>query len=180
MNRVAKTCVRVLAVLALLAFAKGAYADEFSFAFSAGGDSASGTLTTDPESGGSFLVTSISGTFEGFAMTLLTPNNYGGWENDNLVYPTTPYLDGGGLGFSANGTDFDIYYSGSLEKYFLCVGSGTGCLTSLSQGTKVDFGYLTPVMPAAEPGSAGLVALGLLGLVWMIRRKHPASAERAC
>lgn len=180
MNRVTKTCIRVLAVLVLMAIAKGAYADEFSFSFSSGTNSASGTLTTAPESGGSFLVTGMTGMIDlsgtSFAMTLLSPGTYG---NDNLGFPTAPFLDGSGVGFSANGADWDIYYDSSTGHYLLC-NSTVDSTCAPGDGSKVNFGSLTPVVSGPEPGSVGLLAVGLIGLAEIMRRRRVAASRAVC
>jgi hypothetical protein len=164
--------IRVLAVVVLLTIAKGAYADEFSFSFSSGPNSASGTLTTDPESGGHFLVTSASGTIDlsgtDYAMTLLAPGTYG--DNDNLIYIPAPYLDTFGLGFSAHMLDFNIYYDPVISKYLLCDSAETDC-SDIGDGSRVTVGSLTRIVGAMpEPGTFMLLGLGLMGLV-MLRRK---------
>jgi hypothetical protein len=70
---------------------------------------ASGTLTASLVSGDQYLVTGISGTQNGFSMTLLDVGAYAG--NDNDIYSSVPYLDGSGVSFSADGIDYNIFYN---------------------------------------------------------------------
>src|ERR1700737_1598536 len=89
----------------LLTGAQNLYADSVTFdcSFSGTGITASGTFAATLVSGNEYLVTSISGMQNGFAMTILAPRAYSG--NDNNVFSSGPFLDGSGLGFVlSNGT----------------------------------------------------------------------------
>ena len=174
--------IRVLAVVILLATAKGACADEFSFSFSSGPNSASGTLTATPSLGPSFLVTSLSATLDlsgtDFAMALLSPGTYG--VNDNLIYPLAPVtLDAFGVGFTADSLDFDIYFDILTMKYMLC-NSADSPTCNLGDGSKVSLGSLTPIVGAMpEPSAAILLILGFAGSV-ALSRKPTASSTALC
>jgi len=92
---------------ALALVAASAQATVYNFTFDDGIDMASGQLVTTGS-----LVTAISGTADGFAITGLSP--YASSDN-TVVSGSAPYFDLGGLSFSANGVDFNVYSSGGVE-----------------------------------------------------------------
>ena len=146
---------RVLVFFLLAALTIGgcesAWADVFDFSYSEdfSSVSASGTFDATLQSGNTYLINSITGTrFDGannFGMTLLTP---GAWQgNDNLLYypaggdnPNgSGYLNYNGFSFSANATDYNVYYYTALgDEYY-------------ENGAVITTGSMT-VSPHAAPG----------------------------
>jgi len=93
------------ATAALALGAVSAQATVYNFTFDDGVDLATGQLVTTGA-----LVTAISGTLDGFAITGLS-----GWASaDNtLVTPNAPYFDYAGLTFTAaNGIAYNVYTNG--------------------------------------------------------------------
>jgi hypothetical protein len=103
-------------------FPSRAKADEFSFTISSNGIISSGTFTTDSESNGNYLVTSISGLLNGNPLALLPVGSFGG--NDNLLHTGSSELDGSGVSFSAGGSNYDLFYLPSQLSYILNTGPG--------------------------------------------------------
>ena len=85
-------------VILLLAGTQNVFADStFDYSFTGTGMSASGMFTATLVSGSEFMVTSISGMQNGFAMTLMAPGAYVG--NNNDIFSSSPFLTLGGLAF---------------------------------------------------------------------------------
>jgi hypothetical protein len=153
---------RLSAVIFLLGCAQSLYAQTY-FDFTCGncgGTSASGLLTTTLVSGNTYLVTALTGTQGGDAMTLLPPGGYAG--NDNEVNSVPPYLDFAGLSFLVGTTDYNIYYSGG---YFECNNVDDGICNG--GGIPVTFA----LTPTPEAGTLVLFGSGLLVLAGVLRRK---------
>jgi hypothetical protein len=158
----------MLAVLLVAIGAPNAHADSFTFTIG-GPESGSGTLTTNGLSSGSYLITKITGTFDGSAITsLLAPGGFAG--NDNLLFPASPQLDGVGLSFqTANGDVWNIE----------CLSAAiTPCFQPIVYEVLLDVGGTpvgqdgphtfdaTPTVPTPEPNSVALMVLGM-GLVFV-------------
>ncbi len=153
-------------LLLLLAGTQNVFADSasFDFSFSGTGISASGMFTATLVSGDEFLVNSISGTQNGFAMTLVAPGAYAG--NNNDIFSSSPFLTLGGLAFvlSNGSTAFNIYYNPGTASYFEC-NQTSPCFNG--SGTPINFS--TSEVP--EPGTLMLFGSGLIGLAGVARRK---------
>jgi hypothetical protein len=153
--------VVVFAVFATLASTTSARADSFGFSYSGSGFTASGTLTTDPLSDGSYLITGLSGTQNGQTMTILDPGEF--LSNDNLLYPSAPFLDFDGLSFVADGIDYNVFFNsntsaGPVGYYIASEADIFGSAISFS------------VTPAPEPLSVLLLGFGLLGVLGLRKR----------
>lgn len=169
-------------VLGARTFAATASADTFDFTlnlspFLPGGfaDSGNGTITANLVSGDEYLATSVTGSTAllGTITGLLPVGNH--FNNDLLFYPTTPYLDGNGLGLAGSSGDLTIEWNSYNHFYFE---TGTG-----NEGTFT----LTRVSTVPEPGTISLIALaGFLVLIFVRRKRlvsgapgqNPAAAFR--
>jgi hypothetical protein len=153
----------------------------------------SGSLDANPTGGGpttANLVDAMSGTFNGQTVGLLATGAYAG-NNNQVFYPDTGsppagvQLDFNGLGFTANGSFYNVYYDPNSTGTYSCgvvgyclvgPGSSSDPVGANDPTQVVDFslttGTVTP-LPAALPLFAtGLAGIGLLG--W--RRKRKAQA----
>jgi hypothetical protein len=89
---------------AILLIAGPASANTYTLDFTdSNGDTADLTLTT---AGAYGVVTSISGTFDGAAVTEATT-----WGPDQKIYGTGPLVDWAGLGFQTSATPYDLYWT---------------------------------------------------------------------
>ena len=158
---------RFSAVLILLGCAQSLYADTtYNFSFDGSGITASGSVTAALQFGDEYLVTSLSGTQNGDAMTLLPPLGYAG--NDNLFFTSAPFLDSAGVSFSAGGIDYNVYFYGGT--YYDC---STPVTCFYGDGVPLTSGSLS-LTPIPEPGTLVLFGTGLLGFAGILRRKRLA------
>jgi hypothetical protein len=125
-----------------------AYADStFDFAFSGGAVSASGQFTAISTGVGTYLITGVSGTTNGLAITgVLPPKSYGG--NDNVLQDPGPVPDSFGIGYRlANGHAINLYIYQNIDSAILydtnagtsVTTAGTLIITSVSAGSATHF-----------------------------------------
>jgi hypothetical protein len=137
---------------------QGANSNTFNFYFTASGVSANGTFITTPQSGGSYLITSITGgSMNGALLTLLPPNAINLTQSDNLLTASSPYFDGEGIEFTAGSQNEGIFSQNGVA--YLCVpGSGT-CNTINARALNI---IVTAVAQdcASEPNAANLLPNG--------------------
>ena len=157
-----------------------ARADVFDFSYTGTGISASGTLTATLQSGDQYLITNITGTYNGAAITGLLPVGYK--QTDDLLYPANDSPTGSYL----TSYGFDYTVSGTSEQY-RPFSTGTN---TYSQETDINGSYLrtdplssftlTPsAVPAPIPGTGALSYLiVLLGGAWRWRRTKITRARQ--
>lgn len=181
--------LKLLSIFALvglncLAFPKATVADSFDWTFVTNGVIGSGTLVASPVNGTDYdLVTSITGTIEGQAITgLLVPGTY--LLNDNFIYPeenggnapfANGFVDDFGISFSSATLDWNIDFFEDQCGSVACLGPAYGVVSGLFNigvGTGGTF-TLAPAS-APEPGAISLLLSGLLGfgLLAVMRRRH--------
>lgn len=128
----------------------------------------SGTLTTTDvaDANGYYQVTSIDGTRNGEAVTLLAPGS-----NDNLFRPDTDYVTENGIGFTtASGFGYVYSYDG-----FYLEDSEAG-YNFVDSFTAAPVPAATPVAAAVpEPATWGMMILGMGMMGGVLRRRVRAS-----
>jgi hypothetical protein len=175
--------LKLACATALMAMAAPAFAGHFLFSITGSGYSASGMLTTDDLSGEpndypcagcatgpGYLVTGMTGTINGDAITGVAPlGALAG--NNNKLYTTAPYLDWGDLGIQTATHIYNVfeakYYTG--QSGWFIVANDTPLFSS-----PVTFSL--SAAPAPEPASWVLL-VGGFGLVGgALRTRRPALA----
>ena len=164
-----KMAFAVLGALALAA-SSAASATDYVVTFDSDAGAFSGTFTTTPDPNPNFvLVTGLTGTLGGNALTLLPVLSYAG--NDNLFSPTSPFFTSDGLSFSAAGSSYNLYNSGSGTS--LCTGP-TICVGSLVRNFSVQGARSVP-----EPGTWAMMLLGFGAIGFQIRRSQGRRTQPA-
>jgi hypothetical protein len=125
--------------------------------------SASGILSAFQTDANTYLVSAISGNWNGVSiLNLLSPGTFGG--NDNLIFPAGNHLSTNGLSYAVNGVGDDGL--GNVNVFF--VGQGLYTENSFDVGFGPDFN-LSQQVP--EPASLTLLCTGIPILLFLVRRR---------
>jgi hypothetical protein len=154
--------------LAATCLASPASAAQFLFNFDGTTVDVAGTLTTNdvPNISGGLLITNITGTVNGTAITsLLAPGAFA--FNDNLLFPgRDPLLSTGGFSFAIGATPFNIFFSSAGGFTFFAEGFA-------ERGSFAVTPVVTPPPVGAipEPGTWALMLMGF-GFVGAAMRRR--------
>jgi hypothetical protein len=153
-----------IALLAALAIPAAAHADTFTITGSGAGNSGSVAVTAIPNGPGSFLITNF-----GSPITLLAPGAF--HNNDDLLFPGSASLvDSQGFAFTdtIGNTGFNVdVFAGGPGTYFAFFKDSDGVEATVPVTFTVT--GITPAIP--EPASLFLLGTGMLGLLWLARRR---------
>ena len=162
------------AFLLLPGTARQVFGDTFDLTWTGAYGPGTAILTATNDGGGTFTVTSISGTQNGSPILGLA--TYG--DNDNEIFPSaTIQLNYAGLAFAVGSTDFNLFaytLPGDTNVYTEC----SSLVATTCTGGNVDDGLpvtslnvtgATSAVP--EPTSGGLLGLMLLAALDLLRRK---------
>ena len=131
----------------------------------------SGTFTTDDRNKGHYLITAMTGTVEGSAVTgLLAAGTIGG--NDNLLWANAPQVDGNGFAFALGGQQYNVYYDTGSSLLRACSSAWDGCGTLNSADRVISFSAAA----VPEPATYGLMGLGLAVVALARSRRRAAHA----
>jgi hypothetical protein len=140
----------------------------FDFSISGPGITSTGVLTASL-TGSDYTVTDITGSYDGSSITELLPvETY--QANDNLLYPTQPYLDFSGISFAVGSLDYNVFYDNthndceSVAGYYVFIAQSA---TSSACGRAVDTPVSFSITATPEPTTGGLMLLGL-GIVFVV------------
>ena len=140
----------------------------WSYSGSAGAysTSASGNFITTDEGGGNYLVTDVTGVWNGVNITgALAPQAY---FNDNMLTASAPYVDSQGVAFStADNHWVSLWSSNGITEEWASVAGQTDLFTGVSDITLTVTPDAAPWEPADGVAIAGIAIFG-----WQQYRKH--------
>lgn len=174
-----RTAIKGLAILFIgLGMAAASYGDSFNWTFTAtdgSGVSASGTFTATSIGPGEELINTVTGTYDGSAITsLLAPGACcGSPANDNDLFTSAPFLDIQGFAFSVGGLNVNLFFAGNDNTYQDCT-QFNACTDSEVAATG-SF-TLSPVSVAPEPAALVMLLSGLTGLILLAKMKRYQAA----
>src|ERR1019366_2965778 len=131
--------------------------------------SASGILTAFGIDANSYLVSDISGSWNGVnILSLLSPGTFG---NDNLLFGAAPHLTAYGLGYAVNGVGDDG--SGNVNVYYdASQGGYTENSTNVGGGPNFNISQTETETP--EPASVTLLCASIPFVLFLVRRRSRA------
>jgi hypothetical protein len=160
--------LRTLAVvLCALVMARTSRANVVDFSFSGPGQSGSGQIFLGSPYDGGFTVTAATGTFDGHAITGITPLNTDRYYiyNNLLFYSDFHPIDLAGILFEVAGLgNANLYYDKNFDG-----GSYAEADDAHYSENKLTSFAATSAIP--EPATLGLVASAILGAAVALRRK---------
>jgi hypothetical protein len=191
-----KTLWIVAALLILGIKVPAAHADSFDISWSGTFGSGSVTVAATNDSGGEFLITSLTGTQGGLSVSLEATDTYGA--NDNFIFPAggpsspcassvfgsvsaSSDLDNCGFSFTDGTNSYNIFapYTDVVPgtTYFECSSAVVETCEGLAPNiaSELTSFRITPAVTSApEPPSLILLSAGLLILIGMGLRKRAA------
>ena len=136
--------------------------------------SAGGILTAFQTDANTYLVSAISGNWNGVSiLNLLSPGTFGG--NDNLIFPVGNHVSTNGLSYAVNGAGDDG--AGNVNVFLV----GGGFYTELSPdvGVGQDFNLSQVPNQVPEPASVTLLYTGIPIVLFLVRRRSRAQKRAA-
>jgi PEP-CTERM motif len=130
-------------------------------------------VTTDVLVGGYYQITGITGDVSGpggAGPAAISDINTSYGEPDNLLSPTSPYLDFDGMAFdAADGISFNVYYNSGVYDVINTISNPVG--TGVDNASTVTVSVTEAPAQVPEPATLSLLGLGLAGLGFARRRQ---------
>jgi hypothetical protein len=149
----------------------------FNFSYNGQDIAANGVFITSPIAGspGEYLVTGITGQYNGMPITgLIPPNGDASFISDNVfTWPTTPTTPA----FSYGGIVFSVDTLASNVNLYACTGQTDFCAPGFTYQNATNIGgYVITGVDASfsstpEPGTLLTLGSGLMGVAGVIRRR---------